>query len=415
MERVLAGLHQRHHYAYMYLIDLDHFKTINDSLGHDIGDKLLQEVSARIENFSKGTHTVARIGGDEFAMVSHVLTSKERCMKESASFADKLLEVIKRPYVIEGHHLYLSASVGISYIDPQFHDRDASIYMREADIAMYEVKSQGRDGIVQFDDLLSTRIERDLRIEKKLYFALMNHRIVLTYQPLFGTEERIGGCEVLSRWRDEDLGEISPEIFVGIAEKTGLIIELGNYILSEAFKTLREWEERGHYCEHFAINISARQLVDSGFVADVKHAINQYLPERWKSTVYFEITESILVEDIPKAIDVMGELKRLGIHFAMDDFGTGYSSLSYLRELPIDELKIDGSFIHHLDSSREDETMVETILSIAKTFGLKVVAEGVETKAQYDFLLQHGCDYFQGFYFDRALNREVFERKYITH
>jgi len=415
MEKLLTKLQQKQKYAYMYVIDLDHFKTINDSLGHDIGDKLLQEVATRIDKFSKGTHAGARIGGDEFAMVSNAMYSKEQCVEEASSFAKKLLDIIKQPYIIEGHHLYISASIGISYIESGQNDRDAGTYMKEADIAMYEVKNKGRDGIVQFDDTLSSRIERDLMIEKKLYFALKKHYMQLMYQPIFAAGEKMIGCEVLTRWHDEELGEIKPEIFIKMAEKTGLIIELGNYILAESFKTLRQWEENGHTCEHFAINISARQLIDSDFIEDVKRAIEQYLPQNWKSTIYFEITESILVEDIPKAIRVMGELQRLGIHFAMDDFGTGYSSLSYLRELPVDEIKIDGSFVHHLDSSSEDKTMVITILSIAKTFGLKVVAEGVENKTQYEFLLRHGCDYFQGLYFDKALRREPFEQKYLEY
>ena len=414
MEKLLFRLKANRQLAYMYLIDLDHFKTINDSLGHDIGDKLLQKISGRIEAFASGTHIVSRIGGDEFAMVSQELDDKQRCISESSQFAENLLEIIKRPYVIDGHHLYLSASIGISYIDLHLQGADASNYMKEADIAMYEVKAQGRDGIVRFDKALSERIARDLDIEKKLYFAFANGAIELYYQPLYSKENRITGCEVLSRWKDSELGEISPEIFIAMAEKTGLIIELGNYILEESFKTLASWEAAGHYCNHFSINISARQLTNSAFVADVKAAIEENLSSGFRSTIYFEVTESILVEDIPKAIRVMQELRSLGIRFAMDDFGTGYSSLSYLRELPVDELKIDGSFVHHIEMSEEDETMVKTILSIAKTFDLKVVAEGVETKDQYDFLLKHGCDLFQGFYFDAPLEKEAFYRKYVT-
>ena len=414
MEKLLFRLKENRNFAYMYLIDLDHFKTINDSLGHDIGDKLLQKVSERIEAFVSGTHLLARIGGDEFAMVSHEFDDKQTCMSESSQFAENLLEIIKRPYVIDGHYLYLSASIGISYIDLHLQGADASNYMKEADIAMYEVKAQGRDGIIRFDKALSDRIVRDLEIEKKLYFALANGAIELYYQPLYSRENNVTGCEVLSRWKDSELGEISPDLFIAMAEKTGLIIELGNYILEESFKTLACWEAAGHCFNHFSINISARQLTNSTFVEDVKAAIADNLASGFRSTIYFEVTESILVEDIPKAIRVMQALKSIGIHFAMDDFGTGYSSLSYLRELPIDELKIDGSFVHHIEMSKEDETMVKTVLSIAKTFDLKVVAEGVETKDQYAFLLKNGCDLFQGFYFDPPLEKEVFSRKYIT-
>ena len=414
MDRLLSRLKEKRQFAYMFLIDLDHFKTINDSLGHDIGDKLLQRVSGRIESFAGTTHVVARIGGDEFAMVSKEMEDRPTCISHSSQVAQNLLEIIKRPYIIDGHHLYLSASIGISYIDRYLQDTDAGNYIKEADIAMYEVKAQGRDGVIRFDRVLSDRIERELEIEKKLYFAFADGEIELYFQPIFDRDKRVCGCEVLSRWSDSELGDISPNIFIAMAEKTGLIIKLGNYILKESFKTLAEWEATGGYCGHFSVNISARQLLNTTFVEDVKGMMTEFLPEKLKSRIYFEVTESILVEDIPKAIRVMKELKKLGIYFSMDDFGTGYSSLSYLRELPVDELKIDGSFVRHMGMSREDETMVKTILSIAKTFDLKVVAEGVETKDQYDFLVKHGCDLFQGFYFDAPLEKEAFYRKYVT-
>jgi len=415
MEKLLLRLKQNRQFAYMYLIDLDHFKTINDSLGHDIGDKLLQNVSGRIEAFASGTHIVARIGGDEFAMVSQELDDKERCISESSQFAENLLEIIKHPYVIDGHHLYLSASIGISCIDLQRSEAiDAGNYIKEADIAMYEVKAQGRDGIVMFDTVLAERIARDLEIEKKLYFAFVNGAIELHCQPIHNRSNMIVGCEILSRWQDSELGEIGPETLIAIAEKTGLIIELGNYILAESFKMLTRWEEEGHSCEHFSINVSARQLMNSDFVRNVKKAMADHLTTESRSTIYFEITESILVQDIPRTIRVMKELKAMGIRFAMDDFGTGYSSLSYLKELPIDELKIDGSFVRHIGMSKEDEIMVKTILSIAKTFDLNVTAEGVEKEDQYRFLLENGCDFFQGFYFDAPLEKEVFFKKYIS-
>jgi len=415
IEKLLLQLKEKKQFSYMYLIDLDHFKTINDSLGHDIGDKLLQKVSGRIEAFASGTHIVARIGGDEFAMVSQEHDNKQRCISESSQFAENLLEIIKNPYIIDGHHLYLSASIGISCMDLYRTGAvDAGNYIKEADIAMYEVKVQGRDGIVMFDTVLEERIARDLEIEKKLYFAFINGAIELFCQPICNSNNMIVGCEVLSRWQDNELGEIGAETLIAIAEKTGLIIELGNYIMVESFKMLARWEEEGYNCEHFSINVSARQLINSDFIKNVKKAMADHLIHGYSSTVYFEITESILVEDIPKTIRIVEELKSMGIRFAMDDFGTGYSSLSYLMELPIDELKIDGSFVRKINMSSEDEIMVKTILSIAKTFDLKVVAEGVETKDQYDFLVKNGCDLFQGFYFDAPLEKETFYSKYIT-
>lgn len=412
MKKYLSGLKNDQKLAYMYMIDLDHFKTINDSLGHDIGDKLLQEVAKRLSGFADSIHLVARIGGDEFAMISREFDDKDICFEKSSEYAAELLERIRAPYLIDGYHLYISASIGVSCADLQQPDAVINNYIKEADIAMYEVKARGRDGVIQFDKDFSKRIARELEIEKKLYFALDNDQIELYYQPLYDRESHLCGCEVLSRWKDSQYGEIGPETFIAMAEKTGLIIELGNYILEKSFQALADWEKQGHSCSRFSINISARQLSDSTFVESVEKAMKRYLPSDFQSTIYFEVTESILVQEVPKVTQTMERLKALGIHFAMDDFGTGYSSLSYLRELPVDELKVDGSFVHHIGSSMKDKKMIKTILSIAKTFGLKVVAEGVEKREQYRFLLDNGCDFFQGFYFDMPLSGDAFVKKF---
>jgi len=238
---------------------------------------------------------------------------------------------------------------------------------------------------------------------------MQEKEIDLYYQPLFNVHEKVIGCEVLARWKDNETGVyVSPALFIEIAEKTGLIIELGNYILKKSFKTLNEWEQEGIILNHFAINISVRQLLSTSFIESVELACSRYLSKNMIQKIYFEVTESIVAEDVKRVVSTVNSLKKLGISFSMDDFGTGYSSLSNLKEIPIDELKIDKSFVAHLLEENADKTMVPAILSIAKLFNIKVVAEGVETKEQFDFLVEHGCDIFQGYYLKKPLSKNEF-------
>ncbi len=411
MDKLIQRLQVSKKVAYILLIDLDHFKTINDSLGHEVGDKLLMAVAKRIEGFCKETHMIARLGGDEFMIVSSEYRNKMLCLEVTKSFSEKLLTILKEPYIIDMHHLYITASIGVNQITDV--SLDVNQFIKETDIAMYEAKAEGRDGIILFNDDLSKRVARDLVVERKLHFALEHDEIKLQYQPQIDRRENIIGCEVLVRWENSELGQIVPTEFIAIAEKTGLIIELGNYILEESFKTLQGWDEAGLELEQFSINISVRQFFYSSFLEDVEYLCEKYLNENTRKKVIFEVTETILVEDIKKIILIMKQLKCLGISFSMDDFGTGYSSLSYLREMPVDELKIDRTFVNYLGKEESDELMITTILSMAKIFNLKVVAEGVETEEQFKFLWENGCDIFQGFYFSKALSKEAFEEKLI--
>ncbi len=397
-------------FAYILLIDLDHFKTINDTLGHDIGDKVLQEVSQRIKDYCPDNHLIARLGGDEFVIVSNEYDENENCQEIAYDFSEKLLKILKEPYFIDNHHLYLSASIGVNGIGNVA--TEARHFIKEADIAMYEAKAQGRDGIIIFNDALAKRVAYHLEIERRLYFALEHNEIELRYQPQFNSFKKIIGCEVLVRWNSPDFGLVSPNEFISIAEKTGLIIELGNYIIEEAFKTLKLWDEKGIELEQFSINISVRQFFHSSLAEEVERLFKKYLNENTKNKIIFEITETIFIEDISKIVSAMNKLKHLGVSFSMDDFGTGYSSLSSLREMPIHELKVDRSFVAHLGENESDKLMVTTILSMAKIFNLKTVAEGVETEEQFNFLIKNGCDIFQGFYFSKALIKDGFEHCY---
>ncbi len=397
-------------FVYLLLIDLDHFKTINDTLGHDIGDKVLEEVSKRIQNYCQDTHVIARLGGDEFTIVSDEYNDDEDCKKLAYAFSIKLLALIKEPYLIDNHHLHISASIGVNGIGSM--STEASHFIKEADIAMYEAKAQGRDGIIIFNDDLAKRVEHHLEIERRLYFALEHKEIELRYQAQFNRMQKIIGCEVLVRWNSPEFGFISPNEFIVIAEKTGLIIDLGNYIIEEAFKTFKQWHEKGIEFQQFSINISVRQFFHSSFANQVELLVKKYLDDTLKSKIIFEITESILIEDMNRIIFSMNKLKALGLSFSMDDFGTGYSSLSSLREMPISELKIDRSFVSRLGEHESDELMITTILAMAKIFNLKTVAEGIETQKQFDFLLQNNCDIFQGYYFSKPLTKNDFESFY---
>ncbi len=407
IEDVIKAKSNHEKYLYLLLIDLDHFKSINDTLGHDIGDDLLREVATRMSLLGKETkNNVARLGGDEFCVLSGSFETKQECMDNAMKFAEKLLETIKESYVIDEHHLYISASIGVSLINNL--KMKANTFIKEADIAMYEAKSLGRDGIILFNDDLSMRVERNLEIEQFLHFALKNDEITLKYQPQFNTQEEVIGCEVLVRWHNEKLGNVGPNEFIPISEQTGLILELGYFILEESFKTMQEWDRNGIIIDQMSINISMRQLIHHNFIHDVQKLCKAYLNPELCKKIVFEMTETSVAEDIQALVKNINILKDDGIRFSIDDFGTGYSSLSYLRQIPIDELKIDRSFIMELDNSEDGRIMVNTIINIAKNLKLMIVAEGVETEFQKGFLINNGCDILQGYYYAKALDKAEF-------
>ena len=407
---------QDNSYVYLLLIDLDHFKTINDTLGHDIGDVLLIQAAERMLSLSKKHQNfVSRLGGDEFCILSTSYATEKECIYHASEFAEKLLASIRESYHIEEHSLYISASIGVSIIsDPKM---EASNFIKEADIAMYEAKGKGRNGIILFNNQLAKQVEWKLEIERLLHFSLENNEISLTYQPQYTTENKIIGCEVLARWDNEKLGYVSPSEFIPIAEKTGFIIELGYEILKESFQTLKNWEEKGIYLEQMAINISMRQLFHHSFLHDVKKLCDRYLTKEQRSKIVFEITETSVAEDVGQLITNMRILQNYGIRFSMDDFGTGYSSLSYLRQLPIDEIKIDKSFISELNDLEEEEDryFLETIFAIAKNLRLKIVAEGIETEKQWQFLVEKQCNILQGYYFSEPIKDDEFEKLFLDN
>ncbi|MCW8888382.1 MAG: EAL domain-containing protein, partial [Gammaproteobacteria bacterium] len=415
LQQRINSLKEGNHYSYLLLIDLDHFKTVNDSLGHDVGDQLLREISLRLTQHIPQDSIVARLGGDEFIVIGPKFNNQARCQDAALALSEHLLATLKQSYIINLHHLYISCSIGISLMDSR--STNANQFIKEADIAMYEVKATGRDAVFQFNEEMSLRVESHLMIERLLHFALKKMEIELHFQPQFDQDKKIIGAETLVRWNNSKLGQVSPADFIPIAEQTGLIIELGEYILESAFATFRNWCERGIELEQFSINISMRQFMHSNFTDDIKRLVNSYLKTDQVNKVIFEVTETIVAEDINKVVAIMHELHELGIRFSMDDFGTGYSSLSYLKQLPIDEIKIDRAFVSELHQGQDEneQAMIMTILNMAKTFRLTTVAEGVETEEQFQILSNQQCKIFQGFLFDKALPKAAFEALYFDN
>ena len=398
----------RDKYTYLLLIDLDYFKTINDTLGHDVGDELLVEVSSRMKSLCRTYgNTVARLGGDEFCILSKAYPTDRECLYEAEIFSKQLLTELKHNYIIDGNNLFISASIGMSLINnPQL---KASQFLKEADIAMYEAKNKGRDGVIIFNTDLASKIEAKLDIELMLNHAIEKGEIFLSYQPQVNVRNEVVGCEVLVRWNNHKLGMIGPDVFIPIAESTGYIVTLGEFILEESLKTLVEWHQKGLGLQQISVNISMRQLLHHGFIKSVTNLFKKYNISACDTKVIFEITESSTSDDIPKLIKVINHLKEYNISFSMDDFGTGYSSLSYLREIPVDELKIDKSFISSLTDTHQ-ALLVKTIIDISKNLNLSIVAEGVEEEYQKDFLSDLDCDLYQGFLFSRSVSKEEFEK-----
>jgi len=377
-------------------IDLDQFKQINDSFGHAIGDEVLKEIAARLENGIRDEDTIARLGGDEFAVVMESLKEAENTLH----CVQRLNAVFKQPVMVQDLHFVLSASIGISLF-PQ-DGTDAHTLLRNADTAMFKAKEAGR-GTFQFyvEDMTRYAVER-ARLEADLREALEGDGLEVHYQPQIGLEDgRIVGFEALARWRHPELGMLSPKQFIPLAEDSGLILPLGEWVLRTACRQMSQWHSEGIEVGVVAVNISARQLADYALLDVVKKVLRETgcRPE-W---LELELTESSIMTQTQQAVSVMSQLRELGVQLAIDDFGTGYSSLAYLRQLPIAKLKIDRSFIKQVAENVDDVAIVRAVTALGKTLNLKVVAEGVETREQEALLRAEGCDEVQGYYYSRAL------------
>lgn len=411
-EKIESELHryQKHGIIFAVLfLDLDHFKNINDSLGHALGDELLISVAKRLESVIKPEDTVARLGGDEFVILLPDLSKDD---KKSASKAEHIAvdiyNLFEKPIVVGDHQLNLSTSIGIALVSDE--DESADDVLKHADIAMYQAKKDGRSCNHFYKQEMDTWIKRRVELESALRNALTNGELQVYYQPIVDLDNgSIIGAESLLRWNSKEFGNISPVEFIPIAEDSGLILPIGNFVMKNAFEQFVKWQQE--YAdlmnlETIAINISVRQFNNADFVSSLKEMIKQSGID--PMNIELELVESIIIDDLEKAKIKMQELKKLGIGLSIDDFGTGYSSLSYLKQLPFTTLKIDQSFVKDIEVDPEDKELIETILNIAKRFRLKVVAEGVETKEQYHFLKEKGCDFYQGYLCSKALDNDSF-------
>jgi diguanylate cyclase (GGDEF)-like protein/PAS domain S-box-containing protein len=395
--RQAIALAQRHHTALALLfLDLDRFKHINDSLGHSVGDRLLQSVALRLTECVRAADTVSRLGGDEFV----ILLSEVAHEQDAAVSADKLLQSIRMPYVLDDHELHVTASIGIVV-----HPGDGTAVeelLQNADSAMYEAKNRGRNNYQFYrSDLNSTASERQ-SLESGLRHAIERQELHLYYQPIVNLSTGvIAGVEVLIRWQHPTLGLVLPDRFISIAEESGLIVPIGRWVLREACGQAKAWQDAGLPGIRLAVNISAVELRSKEFVTGVETILADtgFDPR----CLELELTETFLMQDSKSTSVVLSAIKALGVQLALDDFGTGYSSLSYMRRFPIDTLKVDRSFVRDLTLDTSDASVVRAVINMGRSLHMRVVAEGVEAAGQLVFLKEHGCSEAQGYHYSGPL------------
>jgi len=388
------------HYSALLFLDLDEFKTINDSLGHKMGDILLTEVAKCLKRELREEDTVSRLGGDEFiVLLTNLSADKEKTASHVVIVVEKILDALTRPFIVQQHELRVTASIGITLLPNQ--DSNVEQLLKQADTAMYAAKANGRNGYSFYYPEMQQKADKRLLLKKELHQALDDNQFDLLYQPQYDSNWKLLGCEALIRWYHPEKGMISPADFIPVAENNGLIVEIGERILIQACRQMIVWQQQGRNVPHLSINISPRQFADKYFVEKVSAIVSNsgVNPEQ----IILEITEGLIVKNVKASIEKMNTLKKLGLKFSIDDFGTGYSSLSYLTQLPIDQLKIDRSFVCNIESNSTDAVIVDTIVAMARHLQLDLIAEGVETEEQLNYLVQCGCQCFQGFYFSKPL------------
>ncbi|MBU3142647.1 bifunctional diguanylate cyclase/phosphodiesterase [Clostridium sp. CF012] len=387
-------------------IDLDNFKEINDTLGHDYGDELLKEVAISLKASIRQGDLVARVGGDEF----FILMKNTEDYTIISNLCEKILGVLNCEISIAGKQVYTSASIGITVFPDD--GNETNILLKNADTAMYSAKYNGKAKYSFFNKNMSDIVVRRVEIEKGLRNALQNNEFEIYYQPQIDIiNNKIKGFEALLRWNNSELGRISPAEFIPVAENSGLIIPMGDWIIKTAFLQSNLWKSKGYIYDTIAINLSAVQLQNDKFEENLKRIITE--TEVNPRFVELEITESILMKNFEKSVKLLTEIRDLGINIALDDFGTGYSSLSYLKQLPINTLKIDKSFIDNIVTNEREKAIVDGIIQLAQKIDLDVIAEGVETKEQIKLLQGIGCNQIQGYYFSKPLPADEIEEKFL--
>jgi diguanylate cyclase (GGDEF)-like protein len=388
-------------------IDLDNFKAVNNVQGHRKGDVLLEQAAQRLKTFVRQNDTAARIGADQFVVVLEELSTEiEEATTQARLVGERLLAALGQPYRVDDVDHIITSSIGITMFDGSTDDINA-LY-RQADMAMSRAKAGGRNAARFYDPVMQIAVDEKASLESDLREAIEKKTFVLHYQPQVDRKGRITGAEGLLRWKHSIRGDVSPSAFIPLAEETGMIIPLGQWTIETACYQLTEWAKESNTSRlTLSINVSARQFRHPQFVDDVIQIVNRSGIDATK--LKLELTESLLVEDVEEAIGKMVVLKAIGIGFSLDDFGTGYSSLSYLRHMPLEQLKIDKSFIDEVPANEYDVSIVEAIIALGRRLGMKVIAEGVETVQQVKFLTGAGCNGYQGYLFCKPLNAQAFK------
>lgn len=394
------------HQGALLFIDMDNFKNLNDTLGHDMGDLLLKQVAQRLLACVRESDTVSRLGGDEFVVLLTSLSAFPReAAEQTKNMSEKILAALNQTYQLDTYEYHISPSIGVTL----FGCNQISIdeLMKQADIAMYQAKKSGRNAICLFDPAMQDAINARVEMEKELRFALEDGQFALYYQLQVDGAHHPVGVEALIRWIHPERGMVSPLDFIPLAEESGLIVAIGRWVIETACAQLKQWSLNDRTCQlTIAVNVSAKQFRQLDFVESIRAAVQHagIKPNLLK----LELTESLLLENISDIIVTMNALKAIGVIFSLDDFGTGYSSLQYLKQLPIDQLKIDQSFVRDIAIDLSDQAIVSTIIAMAKSLKLNVIAEGVETMEQQRFLFSHGCFHYQGYLFGKPMPIEQF-------
>jgi diguanylate cyclase (GGDEF)-like protein len=403
LSQAIAAALRNHTQIAVLFLDLDGFKHINDSLGHAVGDKLLQSVATRLVGCVRSSDTVSRQGGDEFV----VLLSEIKHAAEAAITAAKIITALTAPHLVDRHQLHVTASIGLSTFPDD--GRDAESLIKAADTAMYEAKGKGRNNYQFFKTDMNVRAVSRQSIEAGLRRALERHEFVLHYQPRISLETGgITGVEALLRWMHPDLGLILPVHFLSIAEDCGLILPIGQWVLRETCRQVREWMGSGLRVVPAAVNVSSLEFRSEAFLEGLRAILNDTCLD--PCYLDLELTETVLMQHVESTVSVLSALKSIGVRLAVDDFGTGYSSLSYLKRFPVDSVKIDQSFLRDVTINADDATLVNAVITMAQSLNKQVVAEGVEAEDQVTFLRAHGCDEAQGNYFSTPVVAERFAR-----
>jgi diguanylate cyclase (GGDEF)-like protein len=377
-------------------IDLDRFKTINDSLGHLTGDHLLKEVASRLCRAVRASDTVARLGGDEFVVLVPGVSGEQDCTQ----VAEKIIEVLAAPFPHEGRILHISPSIGICmYPD---HGQDVATLMRNADAAMYYAKAAGRNTWQFFNDRMNESAARHFELESSLRGALAGGQFELHYQPIIDAQSRrVHALEALLRWRRPGHGLVGPDEFIPILEENGMIIPVGEWVIRTACEQALAWQRQGLPPVPVAVNLSGRQFMQRGLADSVRRIVDETGID--PALLEFEITETTLMQSGGQTLEVLEQINAMGVRLSIDDFGTGYSSLAYLKRFPVHKIKVDRAFVRELEASAEDRAIVAAVMALANSLQLAVVAEGVETEAQLALLREQGCPLAQGYLFARPL------------